>query len=322
MPDLCKRDIRFLSTLSLRRATKPSKRFLTPKWISIHALLAESDRKGSEITCRLVYFYPRSPCGERRQTKQTCRAEISISIHALLAESDSFIVYSITGKYISIHALLAESDPITCCLPMPHAVFLSTLSLRRATLRPCFSRSFLSNFYPRSPCGERPNKALQKVEEVEFLSTLSLRRATHPDFRNSHGLVISIHALLAESDAGYCQVLLQYSRFLSTLSLRRATTPRLARVVPTPIFLSTLSLRRATGILQKRSHELLISIHALLAESDTALLIQPTRKPDFYPRSPCGERRARLPACFVGASISIHALLAESDRTQSASLFA
>ena len=34
-------------------------------------------------------FYPRSPCGERRQIKQTCRAKTSISIHALLAESDS-----------------------------------------------------------------------------------------------------------------------------------------------------------------------------------------------------------------------------------------
>ena len=36
---------------------------------------------------------------------------VVISIHALLAESDpTFIVYSITDKYISIHALLAESD--------------------------------------------------------------------------------------------------------------------------------------------------------------------------------------------------------------------
>ena len=79
--------------------------------------------------------------------------------------------------------------------------FLSTLSLRRATIYPSLAGTIGSNFYPRSPCGERqlevlyadgptmhfyprspcgerPNKALQKVEEVEFLSTLSLRRAT------------------------------------------------------------------------------------------------------------------------------------------------
>ena len=43
-------------------------------------------------------------------------------------------------------------------------------------------------------------------------------------------------------------------------------------------------------------------------------------KPNFYPRSPCGERRACLPACVVGAPISIHALLAESDHGQSITL--
>ena len=34
---------------------------------------------------------------------------------------------------------------------------------------------------------------------------------------------------------------------------------------------------------------------------------------DFYPRSPCGERRAVKISCAWSASISIHALLAESD---------
>ena len=80
-----------------------------------------------------VNFYPRSPCGERRQIKQTRRAETSISIHALLAESDvdgskssikevSFLstlslrratndaINGCNPDFISIHALLAESD--------------------------------------------------------------------------------------------------------------------------------------------------------------------------------------------------------------------
>ena len=34
---------------------------------------------------------------------------------------------------------------------------------------------------------------------------------------------------------------------------------------------------------------------------------------DFYPRSPCGERRAWSASKLGGMSISIHALLAESD---------
>ena len=37
--------------------------------------------------------------------------------------------------------------------------------------------------------------------------------------------------------------------------------------------------------------ELLISIHALLAESDPVGIADGTIQSDFYPRSPCGERR-------------------------------
>ena len=33
--------------------------------ISIHALLAESDQKALDQLIGPVYFYPRSPCGER-----------------------------------------------------------------------------------------------------------------------------------------------------------------------------------------------------------------------------------------------------------------
>ena len=61
--------------------------------------------------------------------------------------------------------------------------FLSTLSLRRATFR--LGGVFYSHadFYPRSPCGERP--------EAPFFDALSKE--------------ISIHALLAESDWARCR---------------------------------------------------------------------------------------------------------------------
>ena len=58
------------------------------------------------------------------------------------------------------------------------------------------------------------------------------------------------------------------------------------------LFLSTLSLRRATFLLFK----VLVKSH------------------DFYPRSPCGERRKELFLVAFKGCISIHALLAESDR--------
>ena len=150
-------------------------------------------------------------------------------------------------------------------------VFLSTLSLRRATniFRNLFNRRF--DFYPRSPCGERRLAPNPKTKATEFLSTLSLRRATvHYDNYNLH-CVISIHALLAESDLKTPCVRLSIEVFLSTLSLRRATRKA---------FLICLLIR--------------ISIHALLAESDPCLLSGIVHIINFYPRSPCGERRRAL----------------------------
>ena len=103
------------------------------------------------------YFYPRSPCGERHHSRGLNKAETiflstlslrratarralgfvdpDISIHALLAESDSLAGAFLCLKNISIHALLAESDKGTLNLWDAHRVFLSTLSLRRATAR-------------------------------------------------------------------------------------------------------------------------------------------------------------------------------------------
>ena len=150
---------KFLSTLSLRRATNPvvDVRRATGTAISIHALLAESD--DTLVTTHVIfcaYFYPRSPCGERRERGLQDHSSTDISIHALLAESDvTVLAVLVTGQDISIHALLAESD--------------ST---------PYFFCTVPRYFYPRSPCGERPNIMDPNTAAKAFLSTLSLRRAT------------------------------------------------------------------------------------------------------------------------------------------------
>ena len=101
--------------------------------------------------------------------------------------------------------------------------FLSTLSLRRATKFSCFAFQQSKYFYPRSPCGERHDSSALMKCQVKFLSTLSLRRATCAGSQQPRGTtnfyprspcgerhsvrphtrrrgVISIHALLAESD--------------------------------------------------------------------------------------------------------------------------
>ena len=62
-------------------------------------------------------------------------------------------------------------------------LFLSTLSLRRATNLGVSIIQLIEHFYPRSPCGERLENALSNVIDRS----------------------ISIHALLAESDSKSAQ---------------------------------------------------------------------------------------------------------------------
>ena len=198
----------FLSTLSLRRATRTYQQGERQENISIHALLAESDRVRQRNKFQQDHFYPRSPCGERQEKNNGHDTTSNISIHALLAESD--MVWS--GLYfkslISIHALLAESD-------MPEEQ------------KPLIIRQ---DFYPRSPCGERPLSQFVTDFVFVFLSTLSLRRATKALSVLSQYCPISIHALLAESDLPPPARCTARTQFLSTLSLRRAPRPDPSRV--------------------------------------------------------------------------------------------
>ena len=123
--------------------------------ISIHALLAESDGKPIRSPAAMPYFYPRSPCGERRECGRPARC----SLH--------FYPRSPCGE---------RPKPIT-------------------------SLHTFCNFYPRSPCGERPTIPPRASSVFTFLSTLSLRRATWSGRLAPLVKEISIHALLAESDA-------------------------------------------------------------------------------------------------------------------------
>ena len=170
---------------------------------------------------------------------------------------------------ISIHALLAESD---------------------SSVRPGLAKRL--NFYPRSPCGERLYDTSSLMKCQVFLSTLSLRRATRLGLLGWLRTLISIHALLAESDL--CEKIkwrcsihdfyprspcgerrlmkertINWHQFLSTLSLRRATCSAGTMATSRGTFLSTLSLRRATQRQIEFERYSDISIHALLAESDS-----------------------------------------------------
>ncbi len=172
------------------------------------------------------HFYPRSPCGERRcQTLSDCRYT-AISIHALLAESDgiqaetavfvppisihALLAESDRGAYrgarqsrpISIHALLAESDKNTSIAGRITEISIHAL-LAESDNQCKIDQKRSSNFYPRSPCGERQSSGWGI-----------------PNWES-----ISIHALLAESDLPTASAWTLGGVFLSTLSLRRATPP-------------------------------------------------------------------------------------------------
>ena len=79
-------------------------------------------------------------------------------------------------------------------------LFLSTLSLRRATFDKFKKSKTEKHFYPRSPCGER----LQTSKLCNLLINISihalLAESDSHEYAKKCRPSISIHALLAESD--------------------------------------------------------------------------------------------------------------------------
>ena len=217
--------------------------------ISIHALLAESDQTNGSTTIPNFNFYPRSPCGERPKLTEKLK---------------------ISSKFLSTLSLRRATNTRTYRVYCP--AFLSTLSLRRATRQnyECFKWiKFLSTLSLRRATG---GSGVGSWPRVIFLSTLSLRRATLQLLQCGANSCISIHALLAESDAGKGPTVKGYRNFYprSPCGERLSRASRLRRLSE---FLSTLSLRRATIVSQVRKKPQPISIHALLAESDCVFFV-------------------------------------------------
>ena len=102
---------RFLSTLSLRRATTTC--------------------PPSMSSC--PHFYPRSPCGERPRGAGGAVQFFSISIHALLAESDSRPPWPRAWLVNFYPRSPCGERRVRGCRSISKSTFLSTLSLRRAT---------------------------------------------------------------------------------------------------------------------------------------------------------------------------------------------
>ena len=169
--------------------------------------------------------------------------------------------------------------------------FLSTLSLRRATVFPLGSAFQGLYFYPRSPCGERLMAFC-----VDYLKSTYF----YPRSPCGERLMFPVVFYLENV-------------FLSTLSLRRATCGRRVGLPVAGHFYprSPCGERRSNG--GNHYSYIRISIHALLAESDSVNFWISFPTLYFYPRSPCGERHQNIKKSPCKTLISIHALLAESD---------
>ena len=145
--------------------------------ISIHALLAESDEHANNSANANLYFYPRSPCGER------------------LEGVDSMLTLIQFLSTLSLRRATARAKS-----GQQRSRFLSTLSLRRATSGTFRSTHRTSISIHALLAESDVVDTLIFAGSMLFLSTLSLRRATACVFARSVGAPISIHALLAESD--------------------------------------------------------------------------------------------------------------------------
>ena len=146
----------FLSTLPVRGATIPQRQRLQRYDISIHAPREGSDFSAGGKTGDAKNFYPRSPRGERR-SRSSMRIRDSPFLSTLPARGATCpICAKITAnRNISIHAPREGSDP--GCPARPGRQ---------------------SDFYPRSPRGERRVEEHKGEILAGFLSTLPARGAT------------------------------------------------------------------------------------------------------------------------------------------------
>ena len=101
---------------------------------------------------------------------------------------------------ISIHALLTESDDHVAFYQCRKSGFLSTLSLRRATESGEDTNDSGNNFYPRSPYGERHNRGVNLFRFKHFYPRSPYGERRFRLRRTYLDTIISIHALLTESD--------------------------------------------------------------------------------------------------------------------------
>ena len=216
----------FLSTPSVWRATRVYQVAGGIAVISIHALRVEGD-----MAFQAVFFTDASFLSTPSVWRATIRTSASFG----------------SPISISIHALRVEGDLRRCCGVPALQKFLSTPSVWRATAAARPTSDSVMYFYPRPPCGGRPESFAPSDLPVIFLSTPSVWRATPAAEKYCSLGKISIHALRVEGDPAFSEIGFHSKYFYPrppcggrpAAEIRRSSTKQ---------FLSTPSVWRATGV--------------------------------------------------------------------------
>ena len=261
---------RFLSTLPARGAT---------------FILAKNKEGEAD-------FYPRSPRGERQVGYHLDSGVILISIHAPREGSDRGVRKPGACRHPHFYPRSPRGERRNGIGAVrPDFLFLSTLPARGAT-----------------------NSAHQSVQAHQFLSTLPARGATRAGLKVVRKDNISIHAPREGSDKAPTHAVLFSKKFLSTLPARGATVLDGYRLIHQGDFYPRSPRGERLPAAHRCGRNHLISIHAPREGSDRAARTALTRlmvisihapregsdekrrcslclHPDFYPRSPRGERR-------------------------------
>ena len=214
-------------------------------------------------------FNPRSPCGERPSISARLKSSLMFQPTLPLRGATVIASSACPKRLVSTHAPLAGSDaPMRLVAAFQHCFNpRSPCGERPERAR---IRGGNTGFNPRSPCGERPRSGSYLVAASEFQPTLPLRGAT----RAPVGRFVSICCFNPRSPCG-------------------ERHDKDTEEDGTPKFQPTLPLRGATRSPRVAYRSSPVSTHAPLAGSDVA---------------DGGVRGGRL--------VSTHAPLAGSDEAQ------
>ncbi len=173
----------------------------------------------------------------------------------------------------------------------PHAEFLSTLPMRGAT-RVSWSQSMFRAISIHAPHAGSDIKGIYRLRRDGTISIHAPHAGSDCKSGGKRDIAaISIHAPHAGSDPTTQSKISAMQISIHAPHAGSDPSPRANSRRSMPLFLSTLPMRGAT----------------------TARLARGGIPGDFYPRSPCGERRRRFRFNQAVHAISIHAPHAGSD---------